>query len=280
MNTAIPALSCMAFTLFAHGARATEGAAGPDQTICATATVMEADPLNVGETGTWLVLDGSATFANINDPFSQVTGLSPGDNVLQWTVLGDGPVQIDAVVITVYDPVATVANAGPDSVLCLPTQEMNLMATPPAYPAIGSWASVGIALIDVFTDPNSSVMFPSSGSVQMIWTVFNGTCGQVSDTAVITVQECVIGVEESLAGALSSMWIEAASGSLLWRNASGDAVIEVFDLHGRRVASVRSLATDGRFALMGLTPGPYVARFVSHGQAKALRFVADAITSR
>jgi hypothetical protein len=157
---------------------------------------------------------------------------------------------------------------------------MMLMATPPVYPAIGSWSSVGIALIDVFTDPNTSVSFPSTGSVQMIWTVFNGACGQASDTAVITVEDCVIGMMENASDALPSLTFESVSSSVLWKDAGDDAALEVFDRNGRRLLSKRSLASNGRVPLQGIAPGVYLAHLTSHGRAEALRFVVAPITNR
>lgn len=276
MNLFLPGFSTLVGLLLAPAMLASEGAAGPDQAICGTSTVMAADALAAGESGFWAVVSGSAVFTDSHAPLSQVTGLSPGDNVLQWTVVGNGPVVIDQVIITVYDPAATVANAGPDSVLCLPADEMDLLATPPVYPAMGSWSSVGIALIDVFTDPHSSATFPAQGSVQLIWTVFNGTCGQVSDTAVVSVQECVIGVPELADRQRTTCWFDASSKVLSVRNASARESVELIDQNGRVVQrSVLKAVNDNRIDLSGVRPGFYTAKVVTVGQAGVLRFVID-----
>lgn len=268
-----------ACALMAVTGRASEGAAGPDQTICGTSAVMSADPLGPGATGYWAVVSGAASFSDDHDPFTLVTGLASGDNVLQWTTIINGSVDVDQVTITVFDPAATVAEAGPDSVLCAPTDEMTLMATPAAYPAIGSWSSVGIALIDVFTDPASTVSFPSQGSVQMIWTVFNGSCGQTSDTAVITVQECLIGMEEPVQ-AIPHLTFDALSNSILWCEARDGAWIEVLDERGRRVSRADGLAPSGRITLGALAPGLFVARLGPEAHARAIRFVVAPVTTR
>jgi len=254
--------------------RAAEGAAGPDQTLCGTATILGADPLGSGESGSWAVLNGTATFADNNSPVSQVTGLSPGDNVLQWTIVGDGPPEIDQMIITVYDPAATVAFAGPDSVLCLPVDTMHLLAAPAVQPAIGSWSSVGIALIDLVSDPHSPVEFPSGGTVQMIWTVFNGTCGQVSDTSIISVEECVIGVEEgsSLGGAMLAF--DPVAFNVRVRNAVRGDVVQVLDQSGRVVVSGPISSPDEqRIEVRDLPPGTYMARILGNDRARTLRFV-------
>jgi hypothetical protein len=276
MNTLNFAFASLIAMTHPGWACASEGAAGPDQTICGTATFLAADPLVAGEAGSWSVLNGTAVFSDDHSPISQVTGLSPGDNVLQWTVLGDGPPEIDQMIVTVYDPAATVAFAGPDSVLCLPTDTMHLLAVPAMAPAIGSWSSVGIALIDLFSDPHSSVEFPSGGTVQMIWTVFNGTCGQVSDTAVITVEECIIGVPEEVTRTGVMLAFDAASRVLTLRNVPSGARLDIIEQDGRIAMStaVRPSA-EGRIPLNGLPPGIHVLRLISEGDAHVLRVVID-----
>ncbi len=257
-------------------ASASDGAAGPDQALCGTATALAADPLVVGVSGSWSVLVGTAVFTDHHNPVTQVTGLSPGENVLQWILIGDGPPEVDQMTITVHDPAATSAFAGTDSALCLPVDTMHLAATPAASPAIGSWSSVGIALIDVFTDPHSSVEFPNGGTVQMIWTVFNGTCGQVSDTVVITVEECVIGVEEQGGVGVPVLMFDRATGSVLVKNAVARTLVEVIDQSGRSVRSVwLSAVGENRVPLRELASGTYLARVTSGPDARVLRFVID-----
>lgn len=272
MRTIFRMFTCLSGSLIGPLAIASEGIAGPDQTICGTAAVLSADPLALGESGFWAVVAGAADFANEHDPLSQVTGLAPGENVLQWTLMGDGPPEVDQMTITVYDPAATSANAGPDSVLCLPVDEMELSAVPPTPPAIGSWSSIGIALIDVFTDPHSSVTLPSPGSAQLIWTVFNGSCGQAVDTVVVTSMECVIGMPEGVTSLRPSISFDAMSRSLWVTNAHADDVIEVMDASGRSVLRSR-LEPGSRVVLPELRPGVYVARLWDRGHGDVLRFV-------
>lgn len=270
------AFACLIALTCPDMSRASDGAAGPDQAICATSAVLAADPLAAGESGSWSVLSGAAVFADQHSPITQVTGLAPGENVLQWTLIGDGPPEIDQLVITVYDPAATVAFAGPDSLLCLPSDTMHLLATPAVPPAIGSWASVGIALIDVVTDPHSSVEFPAGGSVQMIWTVFNGTCGQASDTAIISVQECVIGVDERFASTCAMISFDAPSRILTLKNASAGERLDIIDQAGRLLMSDAAIApVEARIPLSGLLAGTYVVRITGGSKAQVARIVID-----
>lgn len=272
MKTIFRAFTCLFCTFSWSLVLASEGIAGPDQTICGTAAVLSADPLTLGESGFWAVVTGAANFTNEHDPLSQVTGLAPGENVLQWTLIGDGPVEVDQMTITVYDPVATSAYAGPDSVLCLPVNEMQLSAVAATPPAIGSWSSIGIALIDVFTDPHSSVTLPAPGSAQLIWTVFNGTCGQAADTAMITSMECVIGMPEGATNVGPILSFDATSRSLWVANARAEDLVEVMDACGRSVLRSR-LIPGSRVVLPELGPGAYVARSWNGWHGSVLRFV-------
>lgn len=256
--------------------RASDGAAGPDQAICGTSAVLSADPLGAGEVGTWSVISGSGVFQDSHSPLTQVSGLSVGENGLRWTVVGGGTPVVDEVVITVYDPAATLASAGPDSVLCLPVDTMQLFALPAIAPAIGSWTSVGIALIDVPTDPFSFVEFPSAGTIQMIWTVFNGTCGQASDTAIISVEECVIGMPERPGDLPVLLTFDAATRTVGLRYVPAGEGLEVLDLNGRSV--YRSIVPSGgeaRMALPMLAPGSYLARIRPGAPGNVLRFVIE-----
>lgn len=272
MRTISRALTFLFGTVIGSCALASEGIAGPDQTICGTAAVLAADPLAVGESGYWSVVTGAATFVNDHEPLTQVSGLAPGENVLQWTLISDGPVEVDEMIITVYDPAATLANAGPDGIICLPEDEMELSATPAVSPAIGSWSAIGIAIIEVFTDPHSSVTLPAPGSAQLIWTVFNGTCGQAVDTVVVTSMECVIGIPDGVSGAMPVISFDAASKSLWVANARGAEVIEVIDGSGRCVLRSRSMP-GSKVVLPDLRPGAYVARSPGSGPDAFLRFV-------
>ena len=59
--------------------------AGPDQIICSNTTTLSANAPAVG-VGTWSVVSGSGTFANVNSPTTTVSGLSLGNNVFEWTL--------------------------------------------------------------------------------------------------------------------------------------------------------------------------------------------------
>ncbi len=61
--------------------------AGLPQTFCETSsTVMAANAATNGGTGTWMLISGSGTVAEPNNPTSAVTGLGYGVNTFRWTI--------------------------------------------------------------------------------------------------------------------------------------------------------------------------------------------------
>lgn len=58
--------------------------AGSDIAVCTNTTTLNATAA-IG-TGTWTVLSGTGTFSNANSNSTDVTGLSAGTNIFQWTI--------------------------------------------------------------------------------------------------------------------------------------------------------------------------------------------------
>ena len=110
----------------------------------------------------------------------------------------------------------------------------------------------------------------------MIWTVFNGTCGQISDTALVTVEQCVIGVAEHDLAAAPVLAFDVVSNTMLVKNVGVRSALEVIDQSGRPVfRSVVGNIRENRILLSGIRPGAYVVRLVPGGPGEALRIVID-----
>lgn len=102
--------------------------AGGDQVICGTQVQLSAQAPNAGS-GTWTQPGGTATFANANDPQTQVSNLAFGSNLLVWTVSnGVCASSSDTVRVTAAQP--PVANGGPDRTTCSDTITLQAVATP------------------------------------------------------------------------------------------------------------------------------------------------------
>ena len=63
----------------------TVAAAGPNQTICSSSTILAGNVATIG-TGTWTLVSGTGTINNPSSPTSGVSGLGIGANVFAWTI--------------------------------------------------------------------------------------------------------------------------------------------------------------------------------------------------
>ena len=172
--------STVAITSFTNP---TTAVAGPNQTICATATVLAANTPVVGA-GSWSVLLGPGVVTSPALPNSGVTGLAIGINVFQWSIAnGVCPVSVSTVSIQV-DPNPSPSVAGPSQTICV--NHANLNATPPAI-GTGSWTLIsGVGTIVSPTSPTSSLTGIPIGIDILQWTTSNGVCPSNSSTVSIT----------------------------------------------------------------------------------------------
>lgn len=168
-------------TITVYNQNAPAANAGPDQQFCSagflSATLAGNQPASPA-TGSWTVVSGSGNFVNPGQHNTQVTGLSPGDNVFQWTI-NNGPcgTTTDTIVITIFDSNVAAANAGPDAEYCGPVAQHVMAATPPVYPATGSWTLVsGSGAISSPNSPISAITNLAVGVNTFRWTINNGPC--------------------------------------------------------------------------------------------------------
>ncbi len=257
------------------GLLASDGDAGPDQFLCGTQAILGASPLTQGETGAWAVVSGAATFSPANSPGSIVSGLAIGENILQWTVFINGfPASSDQVTITVYDPGAPPANAGPDVLTCIDEPTVVLQAAPVVYPILGNWTvTTGSATIASPSMAQTAVTCAGLGSVTLLWTVYNGPCGETSDQVMIQVEDCQTGLGEQVNGSAVLRFDEAQRVVRISDAVSGSSVLLV-DAVGRILANTN---TDDTGALLmsveGFPVGWYAVRVQVAGRAQLLRFL-------
>lgn len=266
-------------TCFAFGPRsgllASDGDAGPDQYLCTTQTVLSASPLTQGEGGTWSVVSGAATFSPVNSPASIVSGLAVGENILLWTVLLNGsPSSVDQVTITVYDPGAPPANAGPDLTICIDQPTAMMQAAPVNYPILGSWTVIsGTANIASPSNAQTAVTFAGLGQVTLLWTVYNGPCAETTDQVVINVEDCQTGVG-AYAERSAVLRFDDVEQVVRITDAPGGASVVLVDAVGRTIASTNTDVTGGqRMSVAGLPVGFYAVRLQGTGRPQLLRFL-------
>lgn len=165
--------------------------AGPDQELCSTMpiTFLQGNTPAYPASGMWTMIEGSAVFADIYDPNTEVVFSGPGAYWLVWHV-DNGPCgnpSEDEVYITVFDETQSDANAGEDIEICWPESMAFFDANEPILPAYGVW--VGPGTYWAVNNPNSGVAGLGPGIHVITWTIYNGPCGITSDQLTVTVLE-------------------------------------------------------------------------------------------
>lgn len=165
--------------------------AGPDQQFCTPqiTSFMSANAIIFPGTGTWSIVEGSATIVDANDPSTDLLNLAVGHNVFVWTVF-NGPcsssLTTDTVVIDIFDQFALDANAGPDQEYCLPQTNSTMNGSALSGEMTGEWNAIsGTGIFANLNSPNSAVSGLSQGINVFTWTVYNGPCGTSIDTTQI-----------------------------------------------------------------------------------------------
>jgi hypothetical protein len=168
-------------TITVYNQNAPGANAGPDQQFCSAGFVsatLAGNQAASPATGTWTVITGSGNFVNAGQHNTQVTGLSLGDNVFQWSI-NNGPcgTTTDTVVITIFNSNIAAASAGPDAEYCGPVAAHGMSATAPVYPATGLWTLVsGSGAISNPGSPTTAITNLSVGLNVFRWTINNGPC--------------------------------------------------------------------------------------------------------
>lgn len=170
-------------------ANPTIAAAGTDQVICASAATMSGNTPTIGS-GTWTFVSGPAgsSIQSPSSPTTSIAGLTPGVYVFQWTVTnGACAASIDLVQVTVT-ALPTIANAGPDQVLC--NEPTTTFAANAPTTGLGLWTYVDGPPGSAITNPNLPATTVTSlipGIYHYQWTISNGVCPSSNDDVQITV---------------------------------------------------------------------------------------------
>jgi hypothetical protein len=156
--------------------------AGPDQSFCSpvSATTLAANAPPSPAEGTWTLVSGTGTIADIHAANTAITGLAIGENRFRWTV-ANGPCPVnpaqDEVSIFLFDANAPAASAGPDQQICTPATSATLAGNNPVFPATGQWTVVsGSGTFADANDPGTVVSGLSVGVNVFRWTLNNGPC--------------------------------------------------------------------------------------------------------
>jgi hypothetical protein len=162
----------------------TVAAAGADQIVCGSVTNLTGNPATSG-TGTWTIVSG--TGGSITAPGNATSAFS-GTNgttyTLRWTIANLPCTETaDDVVISFTTP-STVANAGPNQMLC--ATSTTLAGNAPAVGS-GSWSIVsgtGGSIANP-SSPTSPFNLTAGVTYNLRWTITNPPCAASSDDVLI-----------------------------------------------------------------------------------------------
>ena len=192
--------------------------AGADTIICSDAMRLNASEPVQGE-GEWSVVKGSGTFDNKNSNTTMVRNLSRGENILKWTIIGNGIIS-DKITITNNAP--TQPNAGPDMSYCVDSVQLSAN-----NPAVGTGVWRLIAGEGTFTDStknNTHIEDMGSGKNTLRWTITNKNCTSTDDVVITNNQptRADAGVDQTLCSDEASLYGNSPSvGEGLWTLVSG-----------------------------------------------------------
>ncbi len=192
-------------SIFVFDGGAPQANAGTDFSLCTpnNSVQLNASPAVDPGVGTWTLVSGTGSIANVNDPNTTVSNLGVGINTFAWTLdYATCGTQADLVNVVVYDSSIPVANAGTDQELCTPTDFTTLNATGVSAPAIGTWTLIqGNGDIINPNNPNTAVENLGLGENIFVWTLFNGNCLDVADrTDTVTIFLFNVDLADAFAG--------------------------------------------------------------------------------
>jgi hypothetical protein len=159
--------------------------AGPNQTICATSTILAAN-LPTNGTGSWSIISGSGgTIANPSSETSAFSGNPNTTYTLRWTITNAPcPATSDDVVITLTGA-PTVAAAGVDQIVCGTSTSL---AGNTATSGTGTWTIVSGTggSITAPGNPTSGFSGITGNTYTLRWTIANPPCTETADDVVIS----------------------------------------------------------------------------------------------
>jgi hypothetical protein len=243
--------------------------AGPDQFICGTSTFMQADPLASGETGFWSVVQGTADFISPSAPNSGATGLSFGENVLRWTIIGSSGPSSDQVSIWCYNSTMPLADAGADQTVNHWPGTTQLNGSAPFAPGTCFWEVIsGSAAVAEPNNPLTAIAGLGTGINVLQWNCDNGPCGSSSDQMVI---DAVVGIAENSSPPLA-LRHDPLHQRLLFTPTSTAATIALFDGQGRMLHQRALPSGASSWSLPSVPSGIYLAHLHAGEASAVLRF--------
>ena len=226
--------------------------AGTDTTLCGNTITMAANAPGPAASGVWTTISGPDVpfITNPASPTTTITNIVPGIYRFQWKLFNSGCADSSAVSITIV-PGPSIANAGPDQILCLDTAT-NFAANTPVR-GIGKWKLVsgpnGSVIAEV-NSPASRVSGLRPGNYIFTWTIGFSNCDPSIDTIQIKIND------NSTAANAGADQILCSSSSVLSGNTPTTGTGEWISLSGPNVPAIASPEMAGT-PISGMVSGTY-----------------------
>ncbi len=229
--------------------------AGPDQHLCNIDSAVMAGNAPSAGIGTWTLASGpnSPVITSPNDSVTSITGMIAGTYVFGWTI-NNGVCSTPTDMVTVsIDDLPTVADAGPDQVLCNDTSTL-LSGNVPGT-GNGTWNFISGPNTPVIVSPNSAttnIDNLAAGTYIFSWVISNGVCASSEDSISVTIYALPTvtdaGPDQSLCNSDSTILMgnTVLTGTGNWTLISGPNVPVIVD------------TTSGTTPVRGMIAGSYV----------------------
>jgi len=189
-----------------------EASAGDDISFCDdsfTSYNLDGSQVIFPALGVWSVVsplsvNAEDILSDVNNPNATLSGISPGNYELQWSV-NNGPCNsddnFDIVVVSLFPAAQITADPGEDLELCTPITSFQLSGNTPLEPAVGTWSLIsGQGAISEPNNPSSSVTNLGIGINQFEWSIDNGACDGTSSSGIVTITVFNVNTEPAFAG--------------------------------------------------------------------------------
>ncbi|WP_037360402.1 gliding motility-associated C-terminal domain-containing protein [Asinibacterium sp. OR53] len=220
----------------------TAASAGPNQALCnVTSTTMAANAPTSG-TGTWTQVSGptTASFTNINNPFTTVNNLTTGTYQFQWNITNGPCASSQSTVQVTIDPQTVPGTLASPATVCA-TSNTGTLTLSGYTSAILNWQSStnnGTTWTNIANTTANYTYNNLTATTLFRAQVQSGSCAaQYSNNVAITVAQAVTpanaGPNQSLCNVTSTTMAATAvsSGTGTWTQVSGPSTASFTDSH-------------------------------------------------
>jgi len=147
---------------------------------CENTAVIETNELNIGETGTWEVIEGAGAFETGTQNVHIVTNLAPLENIFRWAVQNGNCQATDDISVSNY---SITVDAGEDTVIC--QNSVSLSGRPLLTGETGEW-SVIVGEGTITETSSESILVSNLSSGENVFTCLyqNAFCSDLDEITI------------------------------------------------------------------------------------------------